>query len=172
VTYTPSITTDQVFTGLAAWLSDALGLVAGTTVLQELQNRAAAPAGGFVNMLHKAQKRLAGNEVDYSPTAGTTTTTQATEFAIQVDAYGAASGDWASIIATMWASPLAIDFLASYGITPLWADNPLELSIVDSEDEFEERWITVLHLQYAPSMTASAQFCEAAHINVINALTL
>ena len=172
MTYTPSITTDQVFTGLAAWLADALGLVSGVTIIQELQNRASAPSGGFVNMLHKAQKRLAGNEVNYSPTAGTSTTTQAIEFPIQVDTYGTDAGDWAAIIATMWASPLAIDFLTSYGITPLWADNPLELSIVNGEDEFEERWITVLHLQYAPAMTAPAQFCDSAHINVINALTL
>ena len=170
MTYTPSITASQVFTGLKAWLMDALGL-GSASVVQELQNRAAAPAAGFVNMLRKAQRRLGTNTVAYSGPGETITTTRPTDFPIQVDTYGAAAGDWADVIATMWASPLAIAFLASYGLVPLWADDPVELSIVNGEAQYEQRWVTVLHMQLNPAMAAPMTFLTAPQITILDILT-
>jgi hypothetical protein len=170
MTYTPSITTSQVFTGLKAWLMDALGL-GSASVVQELQNRAAAPKAGFVNMLHKMQKRLGANTVDYSGPDETVTTTKPTDFQIQVDSYGTAAGDWATVIAGMWNSPLAIAFLAPYGLVPLWADDPVELSIVNGEAQYEERWVTVLHMQFNPALTAAQTFLTKPSITILDILT-
>jgi hypothetical protein len=170
MTYIPSIPLSQAFTGLKAWLMDALGL--GTAyVVQELQNRASAPADGYVNMLHKAQKRMGMNTVAYSGPGETITTTRPMDFPIQVDTYGASAGDWADIIATMWASPLAIAFLASYGLVPLFADDPVELSIVNGEAQYEERWVTVLHMQINPALAAPMTFLTQPDPTFLNILT-
>lgn len=170
MTYAPSITMSQVFTGLKAWLMDALG-VGTASVVQELQNRASAPAAGFVNMLHKTQKRLSMNTVTYSGPGETVTTTKPTDFQIQVDSYGAAAGDWANVIAAMWASPLAVAFLAPYGLCPLWTDDPVELSIVNGEEQFEERWVVVLHMQFNPAMAAPMTFLTVPKPLFLNILT-
>jgi hypothetical protein len=170
MTYTPSITAAQVFTGLKAWLMDTLGL--GTAaVVQELQNRSAAPKTGFVNMLHKTQKRQGANTVIYSGTGGTVTTTTPKDFQIQADCYGTASGDWANVIATMWQSPLAVAFLAPYGLTPLWADDPVELSGINGEEQYEERWIVLLHMQSNPTMAAPMTFLTVPKPTILDILT-
>ena len=170
MTYTPSITTSTVFTGLKAWLMDALGLPSAS-VIQELQNRAAAPKTGFVNMLHRLQKRMGANTVVYSKSGQSVTTTRPTDFQIQTDCYGSASGDWANIIATVWNSPLAVQFLASYGITPLYAEDPRELSGVNGEDQYEERWIVILHMQFNPEMAAPMTFLTIPNPTILDILT-
>jgi hypothetical protein len=171
MSYVNSPTLSVLFTGLSAWIQSTLGL-AQAFVVQELQNLAAMPNGPFACMTHKTQKRLGEMVSTFSPSLGQETYQQDLDFTIQLDLYGPASGDWAAVVIALWRSEMTVNFLAAYGLTPLWADDPIEMSLVDGEEQFEERWIVMLHLNYQPSVTAAQDSMSAAKVAIINVETL
>ena len=89
-----------------------------------------------------------------------------------MDLYGPASGDWAAIVIALWRSEMTMNFMATYGLTPLWADDPVEMSLVNGEEQYEERWVTQLHINYQPSVTFAQQSMAAAQVGIVNVETI
>ncbi len=89
-------TTDAVFAALRAFLLGVLP--AGVEVVQTQDNRVPLPiqGPGFVTMSNVHQRRLATNVAQYTDT--TKAISAATEYQIQVDMYGDASGEWSQIV--------------------------------------------------------------------------
>jgi hypothetical protein len=170
MSFTSSPAVDQVFIGLKAWIQDALGL-SNPFVVRELGNGVPPPNGPYVCMTQKGLKKLGMNVTNYQPITQESIL-QAFDFTVQVDCYGPASSDWAVVLSTVWQHQLAVDFMAAYGVTPLWAEDPIEMPVVNGEQQYEKRWIVQLHLQYQPSTVAPQQFMAAASIVPISVETL
>jgi len=166
MTLTLSITESQVFIGLRAWLMDVTGLD-GDHVVKELSNRVPMPIGDFVNMQCVTKQNLT-LPITSDGVLDTQTFTQPTDYGIQVDCYGPNSGDYSKIITTMWRTDFAFLFLKDYGIVPLWCDDAKEMHIVNSENQYEERWVSTFHLQYDPAVTLSQDFADSATVETID----
>jgi len=166
MTYTLSTTDAQVFTALRAFIIDALG--PGVEVVRALDNRVPNPAGPFILISELFRSRIAMNETNYvdTPTVGQTpgvhteTATAATNIAFQFDCYGNGSSDHAQILANIWKSHLAVDFLSSYNMAPLFNDDPRKMPIINGENQYELRWTFTAHLQVNPGVTTSREFSD------------
>lgn len=177
MTFAVAPSLDRVFVGLQAWLMDALGLD-GNHVVQGLGNGVPPPKGPYVSMNKQGQRRLGTNVASYqdqpaaSPAVETMTLEQSEDLVIAANCYGPSSASWAVIVATVFRSDLAVDFLAPYGVTPLWADDPTPIPLVNGEEQYEERWLVKLHLQFKPGVTAPMQFMNSAQVIPVSVETL
>ena len=173
MTYNVSLTESAIFAALRAFILDALGTV---EVVQGADNRVPPPCSGpYVSMIRVGQTRLSTNQVvntDNYPTSQTITETQPTRVSIQLDCYGAAAGDWANLLATAFRSDLGCAFFEPFGIDPLYHDEPKSLPLVNGEEQYERRWMLVVHLQANIAITATAQFMTAAKITTVNVSTI
>ncbi len=92
-----------------------------------------------------------------STAVGRQNVSRGTQYYYQVDCYGPAAPDWADTIAIAWRSLWACDYFASgqdqtgaalkASIAPLFADEPQQLTIVNAEQQYEQRFMTKLYLQ-------------------------
>jgi hypothetical protein len=129
------------------------------------------PDSQFICMDQIFTDRHATNQEVDDTIAGTTTYIQPVTSTIQLDVYGKTSDDWQNIITTLWRSELAVDFLAPYGVAPLYSDRPRHIPMVNGEQQYEKRWVITLYAQYNLAVVAPQQFMDAVEINIINAGT-
>ena len=52
-------------------------------------------------------------------------------------------------------------------IQPLYADNPMQMPLIDGEDQYEERWKLTASLQYNPVTTIGQQSALAVDIGLV-----
>lgn len=154
-----------------------------SVVIQGLPNRTAMPEAdpGFVSMQATLTKRLrtnidgGWNGVD-NPTG--VNSEQGTMLRVQLDCYGAASGDWAVMLSTLLRGEYGCAQLAGTDgegnpvvpplCQPLYVDDAKMAPLVDTEDQYEQRWIVEAILQYNPVTTTPMQFADAASVTAIN----
>lgn len=173
----------DVYLVLQPFLATITGLDPAV-IIQGLPNRVSMPAAspGYITMQAFHTKRLRTN-VSADSWLGVADPTaialeQGTELRIQLDFYGASSGDWAAAVETLWRSEFACVALAGADsdgeplvpptCQPLHADEAHLGPLTDSEDQYEQRWIVEAILQYNPVVTAPLQFANTAEITVIN----
>jgi len=162
---------DLVYQSLVTFLTGALP--AGVPVIRGLPNRAAMPqpVPGFVTMQLIGFNRLRWNidTWDTTNSAPTTETAeQGMEVRAQLDFYGASSADWAATAGTLLRDPYGVAALAP-NVAPLYADDARMIQLVDSEQQYEERWSLDAHLQFNPVVTVSQTFAnQPATIATIN----
>lgn len=165
-----SLTTTNVYTSLRAFV---LGIVpAGVEVVQGLDNRTAMPppSPGFVCMTANLLIPLRTpvelwDMADPDPNA--IDIEQGTQIRVQLDCYGAASGDWAAQLMTLLRTDYGVRALAPV-LAPLYADNPVQAALVNGEEQYEQRWIVGANLQYNPVVTIPMEFADTAEVNLIN----
>lgn len=142
-------------------------------VLQGLPNRSAMPAAspGFITMQLTGNNRLNYNidTWDTSPDAAPTVISaeQHVKMRLQVDFYGAASGDWATMFTTLWRDETACLALEPTA-DPLYTNDPLLAPLDDSEQQYESRWTVEAFLQYNPVTTVPMQFADTLEVTLIN----
>lgn len=170
VTYIISITDEQVFTALRNWI---LGSAIAGDCLQGPINRASMPdaTNDFVIMSPINRSRLSLNSTAY-PTTGTQTNTASFDYAIQLDCYGPNAGDVASILHDSWYSDQAFNLLNPQGVSPLWIEEPRFMPLVNGEQQYENRWVMTLHLQFKPAITDPQQSASAVSINPANIINV
>lgn len=159
-----------VFTKLGDFIVAALGC----PVVRGLDNKVPMPPAspGFVVMTAVYQERLRTNVDTYTdpfPVIAPETEQfeKGTRLDVQLDFYGASSGDWADIISTLLRDEYGCTALGP-DVAPLYADDPRLMPLVDEEEQYEQRWLLVATLQYNPVVTTPAQFAGAAAVTVIN----
>lgn len=171
---TISMTEEDVFVAVRAWLLNILGST--VPVVQGLINRVPTPKDSFV-ALRKTTKNLLGGEVvsftdqdsvGTYPAVRTINHLQSMDFGIQADIYGESAGDWAAIISTLWTTADACTFLSEYDIAPLTSDDPKRLGYVSGENQYIQRWVVTLHLQYNPSVALGQDFMSEVEVDLIN----
>src|SRR5205823_3916267 len=114
-------------------------LPAGVLIIQSNENRVSMPPPdpGFVEMTARVQGRIMTNLDKWDPQAVAPVSIdieQAVRLAMQLDCYGVASGDWATILSTVLRDEYAINALAGTGLVPLYTDNPMFAALVPGEE--------------------------------------
>lgn len=167
---------DDIYKAVKAFLVAALPLDPAN-VIKWQQNRVAPPLGGtalsgtgYATMQIVTKKRLRTN-VDLwdpiDPDPASITREQGVEVEMQMDLYGAVSGDWAVIVSTLWRDQYGCDALAP-ACQPLHADEPTFADLTDSESQYEPRWIVRGKLQYNPIVAPPQEYARVLAIDVIS----
>lgn len=159
---TVSVTESMLYAALRAFL---LGLVS-CPVLQSQQNRVAMPAGDFILMTGLGAPGLSTDKTTFIPgqsNPGNETHTRSTQWNVQLDCYGPDAPDMAALIATTFKTDYAAAqlALAPIEIQPLYADDPRQMTIVDSEGQYNPRWVVEMALQYNPVVTLPQDYAMA-----------
>lgn len=145
-TITP--TEDQTFEALVLWLRIVLDLPATTAQLVKgFQNNIAPPRGTYVILSPGMKTAQDFGSRRYDDALGQQIVDRHTSYAYQLDCYGPGGPDWASIIEVAWRSMWGVDNLVSGALTPLYADAPQQLNIVNSQGVWEQRSMIRLHGQ-------------------------
>lgn len=102
--------------------------------------------------------------------AGSTGALQATEWRIQLDVHGPASGDNAQTITTLFRSEYAVDFFAQSGfdMTPLYADDAKQMPFLNGEQQYEYRWVIDAFLEVNPVISTPQQFFTSATVQLLS----
>lgn len=183
---TPSIVDNDVFTALRSFL--LLILPAGTEVVQAQDNSVPMPESGFVTMNNVNKKRLATNvhayrndpenvvygaenviqgaeQVTFQTSNGFRDILTPTQYTIQLDFYGDDAGDWAAVAQMMLRDEYATSNFPD-GIKPLYADDPIQMPLIDGEMNYTQRWKLQAVLQYNPSVSMAQQFARQINVHV------
>ena len=154
-----SITEVDVLTALRNYL---IVLFPAVEVVQTQDNGVPMPKGGFIAMNNVNKVRLSQNVDSYlDPLTpiGEKRILTPTNFTIQLDFYGDASCDWATeVMAT---------FFDGYGfeafpenIKPLYTNDPIQVPLINGEQQWEQRWKLDVSLQYNPVVSTPMQFFD------------
>lgn len=162
---TISVTQSMLYTALRTFL---LGLVT-CPVLQSQQNRMAMPTGDFILMTGLGTPSLSTDKTTFAPGSsnpGNETHARSTQWNVQLDCYGPDAADIAALIATAFKTDYAAAqfALAAIEIQPLYANDPRQMTIVDSEQQYEPRWIVELVLQFNPVVTLPQDYAIALSV--------
>jgi hypothetical protein len=141
-------------------------------VIQGLPNRTALPPAspGFVSMQLTRAKRLRTNQVTWDQIGLNPTTLeieQGTELRLQLDLYGAGSGDWGVMLETLLRDETACVALAPT-CQPLYSSDATLVPLDDDEQQYEQRWMIEAVLQYNPVTTTPMQFANTLEVTLIN----
>lgn len=169
-------TQDDVYVALKAFLATIVPT--GVVIIQGLPNRASMPAAdpGFVAMTATLLQRLRTNVDAYDDPAqppgppfitGTVAAEMGAKLSVQLDFYGADSGDWAAMATTLLRSEYGVEQLAP-DCAPLYAEDARMAPLVDAERQYEQRWIVGAVLQYNPVTSTPIQFAATLDVELVN----
>jgi len=154
----PTITQDTIFAAVGNFIA---GLIPGVEIVQGLQNGVATPDAPFIAMTPLRRQRLNTNiqsTVDpYPAPGGAVNYEEHADVVLQIDCYGPLSGDWATMLETMFRSDYAVDAMAP-NVCPLYADDPQQIALVDGEANYEQRWMVEAHIQVNALTAVPMQF--------------
>lgn len=148
-------TNDQdIFRALVTFFKSFLP--AGTEVVQAQDNRVPMPKSGFVAMNNTSMDRLSFNVDGYNSTLQEKSILTPIRYAMQLDFYGIDSQMWAMETVALFRDEYATSIFPA-NIQPLYADDPVQIPLIDGEAQYEERWKLVASLQYNPIITTGQQ---------------
>lgn len=124
-------------------------------VVQAQDNRVPMPKGGFVTMNNTGMDRLSFNIDSYAVNQDKTILTP-TRYSMQLDFYGPTSQEWAMQTVALFRDDYATEIFPS-NIQPLYADDPVQIPLIDGEAQYEQRWKLVASLQYNPILSTTKQ---------------
>lgn len=161
-------TEDQTFDALFGWVAKALALPDNTgQVVKGFQNLVSTPVGSYVVLSPGIKIEQDQGTRHYDPVANQVVIERHVTYSYQVDCYGATGPDWASILSVAWKSLWGVDAMVSGALTPLYADAPQQLNIVNSEGQFEQRFMTRLFGQVNQRVTLGQDFFDEVEITSI-----
>lgn len=162
-------THDQVYQAMEAFLTGVVP--AGVPVIRGLPNRVPMPPNppGFVVMQGLFQSRLT-MPVDTFVTTGTSPPTQSSiaqdiELTFQIDVYGSEAATTASVISTAFEDDYGFRALGP-NCEPLYCNEARMIPLVDSEEQYEERYSLTAVLMYTPVVTPTQQYADALDLTM------
>jgi hypothetical protein len=168
---TISITESQALTVLRAFVLSLVDLD-GDHVVRSLGNRVAMPTGEFIVLAPLGSTALSTTVQSYidAPGAGVSQNKRSTQFAVQVDCYGAQALDRASVLSMLLRAPYACEFFAAAGfdMQPLYAGEAKQLPFVTGEAQYMERWSFDAALQMNPVVAVPQRFADQLHVDLID----
>lgn len=166
MTATVTPTQDTIYTAVRTFI---LSLIS-CEVVQGLGNGVPMPLNAFIAMTATLQNRLSTNVDSYPDTTASTGSkeiTQATQYSVQIDCYGASSSDWATLITAMFRDEYAVSVMGD-SVTPLYADDPKQMVMIDGEQQYEQRWMIQAVVQYNPVITITQDYADALNVSVVS----
>lgn len=159
---TVSVTESMLYTALRTFLESLVSC----PVMQSQQNGTPMPLGDFVLMTGLGTVGLSTDKTTFIPgdlNPGSEAHSRSTQWNAQLDCYGPDAADMAAVIATAFKTDYAANALAAAAIEiqPLYANEPRQMTIVNSENQYNPRWIVELVFQYNPVVTLPQDFAMA-----------
>lgn len=151
-------TEDQIFDALWGFVDTVFGSTLSANIFKGFQNMTSTPPGTSYIVLQPGVI-VRQNQIrrDYDANALVVNNERDTEYLYQIDCYGPNGPDLANTIAIAWPTMWACDYFAGalatptpgapLPVTPLYADDPQQLNIVNAELAYEQRFMLKLHLQ-------------------------
>lgn len=167
---TVSITKSQLFTALRSFL---LGLFPdGWEVIEAQDNRVPMPAGNFIEMTATILNPLSTPKstwVDPGTNPGSNQSVTSTQWRCQLDVYGPGAADVATTIANLVRTEYACDQFASSGIEmqPLYSEGPHNTTMINAEQQYEERWTLDFIAQFNPVVTTPLDFAGELNAELV-----
>lgn len=158
---TIDIIDQDIFKALVVFFNSFLP--AKTPVLQGQQNKIPMPKGGFVIMTSAGQDRLSFNVDNYEYMTQGKTILTPTNYMVQLDFYGPNSQQWSFETQSLFRDSYATEIFPP-NIQPLYADDPIQLPLINGEDQYEQRWKITASLQYNPILSTTQQSMLAVDI--------
>lgn len=163
-TLTP--TEDQTFDALFRWVMKVLDLPYDTEqVVKGFQNQSATPTGSYIVISPGLMTRQDFGRRYYDSDAEQAVQEAHLTYSYQVDCYGPAGPTWASILAAAWRTMWTVDNMVSDVLTPLYADAPQQLNIVNSEGQWEQRFMIRLFGQVNQSVGLPQDFFDQVQLD-------
>lgn len=165
---TISLSQTDVFTALRSFLLGVLP--SGVEVVDAQDNGVPMPAGAFVAMTLMGNKRLATNTITFdagSSNPGSESILTPGEYTVQLDFYGAGSDANAAITQALFRSEYATDQFPS-NIQPLYADDPMQMPLINGEQQYEERWRVQAVMEYLPVVTVPQDYATSLDVGLIS----
>jgi hypothetical protein len=82
-----------------------------------------------------------------------------------LDFYGPDSQEWAIKTVALWRDEYATEIFPS-NIQPLYADDPIQIPLIDGEAQYEQRWRLAGSLQYNPILSTAQQSMLGVNIGL------
>lgn len=167
---TVTITNDDVFTALRAFILDVVPALTGANVRQGQENRAPMPPGpDFVIMTPQDRAGLATTVRAYRPLDGMRDTTRSTQAGVLLNFYGPNATDNGQVFNTLFRDAYGCDFMRSYGVQPLWCDDGRQMPLVDGEKQYTSRWMVHALMQLNPTVSTSQTFADTVTVSILEA---
>ena len=138
---------DEMFDALWGFISGLFDPSLAAQFIKGYQNLTSTPLGTYCVISPGVLVRLNQGQRSYDASGSLLNVQRNSDYYYQVDCYGPQGPDWANIISAAWNSLYSTIVLADAPITPLYADEPQQLNIVNGELQYEQRYMTKLHLQ-------------------------
>lgn len=159
-------TLEMVFAALGAFIESLITC----PVVRGNQNRVPMPDEPFICMTEQNQRRLSTNIASYNDPGGNNgvrDVMQPTQFDIGIDCYGPLASDWAKILVTMFNDGYAVEKMGGQ-VVPLYADDAMNMPLVNGEQEYEQRWRFTACMQYNPVVTVAQQFADELMLELVS----
>lgn len=171
VTYSHTITVDDVCAALIAYLQPIVGT--GVPIIRGQQNRTSMPTTGFVVLTELRNRVVSTASSALNDTGDTRTFTNDCLSDWQIDYYGALSGDWATIVARLFASNDPTYMLGSAAVAhPVSAEDPTQTFLTNAEKQYEARWTGKVALQYNDIVSVTRDSANTLSVNSFQAVDL
>lgn len=159
---------DQTFDALFGYIARALSLPDTTDqVVRGFQNLVASPTGNYVVISPGIMQRQDFGRRDYDPANNAVVEGAHQTYSYQLDCYGPLGAARASILSVAWRSMWGATVMQGSALTPLHADAPQYLPIVNREGQYESRWMIRLFGQVNQRITLPQDFFTAATLDGI-----
>jgi hypothetical protein len=159
-----TVTHNQIYREVRAYL---LGLFScpPSSVIQGYQNDAPLPNNAIVmTILFEHSLDVAANY--YEPVEDKAVVQQSVEITMQIDFYGEESGDRARKLCNLWKNHYTTARLSS--CQPLCAKDPMQMTFINEQSRYEQRWMVELTLQYNPEFEHEQTYLDMPVINLLN----
>jgi hypothetical protein len=146
----------------------------GVPCIKGIVNRVPAPIpqGGFVVLTPIYQERLEFNIDTFSTAETPWPANQYVQLSmridVQCDVYGSAgwAGTWAAMIVALWRDEFACNLMVNS--QPLYADEARMIPLLDSEQQYEERWAITLTAQFNPIIQPPLYFAQTTDFDMVD----
>lgn len=161
-------TEDQTFKALFDFVATVLGLNASTSqIVKGFQNLTATPVGSYVVISPGIMQRQDFGRKRYDSTLEQVVQQAHVTYSYQLDCYGPLGPSWASMLSVAWKTMWGVDNIDADILTPLYADAPQQLNIVNSQGQYEQRFMIRLFGQINQDVTLPQDFFTEVDINSI-----
>lgn len=167
---TISITQDDLTTALRGFL---LSLVDAEVFLSQ-ENNSPMPIGDFVTMTPMFITGLSTNRVSYNDPGigqGSEQTQRSNQWRCQLDFYGNSAQDMAAIVGTMIRSEYASEWFRQNNmpVTPLYAGEPHQTTMINAEQQYENRWTLDFIAQFNAVIATPLDFMDSIQVGIVAA---
>ena len=143
---------DEIYDELWDYLT---ALFPSIPVVRGLQNNSPLPHNAIVMTLMAYTQDLDQSQYSFDSEAQEATVQVSKLQMMQLDFYGDGAYDRVMKTSTLWRSRYSTEALK--GVAPLYANNPRNLQYVNEQDQYEQRFLLEIALQYNPYYSYSEQ---------------